>query len=242
MRTSERIEYLDALRGFAILLVIVGHLVQSNYQHALANPIFNIIYSFHMPLFFFLSGCARSISEKERFLMVNFRSVFKDIIKKFASLIIPSIIWSIVVPNFFRSGTTWTWGSLSSYWFLNVLFVIMVLWDIMVLLAKWLRSNFAVIAMIAIGIIICFILNIYRIPLVYFILFLLGYVWQRKSVSEKIPSAVVSIVAIIFLLFVGNYRYGDNSLGNPNRVWLLLPLSIAASVVLHWAFSKNDMN
>lgn len=63
---QNRIAYIDALRGFAILLVIVGHLIQFNYSSGIENPIFNIIYSFHMPLFFFISGCARSISESNR--------------------------------------------------------------------------------------------------------------------------------------------------------------------------------
>ena len=242
MRTCKRVEYLDALRGFAILLVIVGHLIQSNYQDALSDPLFNIIYSFHMPLFFFLSGCARYIVEKESFLMVSFTSVLKDVIKKFTALIIPSVIWSVVVPHFFTSGVIWTLDALSSYWFLNVLFAIMVLWDIMTLFAKWLRSNIAVITIVAIGIVVCLIVNIYRIPLVYLILFLLGYIWQRYSYSEKISSAVILILAVFFLLLVGKYQYGSNSIGDPNRVWLLLPLSIAASIVLHWMFSKNKIN
>ena len=60
--TGNRLIYLDALRGFAILLVVVGHLIQYNYQSALDDPIFNAIYSFHMPLFFFISGASCSLS------------------------------------------------------------------------------------------------------------------------------------------------------------------------------------
>ena len=61
---QNRIVYIDALRGFAILLVIVGHLIQFNYSSGIENPIFNIIYSFHMPLFFFISGYVHSFSKK----------------------------------------------------------------------------------------------------------------------------------------------------------------------------------
>lgn len=44
---TERLVWIDALRGFAILLVIVGHT---------SPPFQKLIYGFHMPLFFILSG------------------------------------------------------------------------------------------------------------------------------------------------------------------------------------------
>ena len=54
---NTRISYIDALRGFAIILVVIGHLVQNNYSDAYHNSILDVIYSIHMPLFFFISGC-----------------------------------------------------------------------------------------------------------------------------------------------------------------------------------------
>ncbi|ROT03695.1 hypothetical protein ED388_12660 [Muribaculaceae bacterium Isolate-007 (NCI)] len=46
--------YIDCLKGFAIFLVVLGHVVQ-NYN-LMDSWIFRIIYSFHMPLFMFMSG------------------------------------------------------------------------------------------------------------------------------------------------------------------------------------------
>lgn len=54
---KQRVEYIDAMRGFAIILVIIGHLIQTYYCNVYSNAIFRVIYSFHMPLFFFISGC-----------------------------------------------------------------------------------------------------------------------------------------------------------------------------------------
>ena len=49
---SKRIEYIDIARGIGILLVVLGH-----NDFALVSPFaYKVIYSFHMPLFFFLSG------------------------------------------------------------------------------------------------------------------------------------------------------------------------------------------
>jgi polysaccharide biosynthesis protein PslL len=49
---SKRIEYIDIARGIGILLVVMGH-----NDFAIVSPFAHkVIYSFHMPLFFFLSG------------------------------------------------------------------------------------------------------------------------------------------------------------------------------------------
>jgi len=51
-----RDQTMDVLRGLAILLVVLGHMTQfcdPDFDH---NIVFRIIYSFHMPLFFFISG------------------------------------------------------------------------------------------------------------------------------------------------------------------------------------------
>lgn len=49
---SKRIEYIDIAKGIGILLVVMGH-----NDFSLVSPFaYKLIYSFHMPLFFFLSG------------------------------------------------------------------------------------------------------------------------------------------------------------------------------------------
>lgn len=49
---SKRIEYIDIAKGIGILLVVMGH-----NDFAVVSPyVYKVIYSFHMPLFFFLSG------------------------------------------------------------------------------------------------------------------------------------------------------------------------------------------
>ena len=48
---KKRIAYIDKAKGVAILLVILGHCCGS-----VEEPINRFVLSFHMPLFFFLSG------------------------------------------------------------------------------------------------------------------------------------------------------------------------------------------
>ena len=50
--TNQREAWVDVLKGLAIMLVVLGH----NQLTILCPIVFNIIFSFHIPLFFFISG------------------------------------------------------------------------------------------------------------------------------------------------------------------------------------------
>src|SRR5436190_13636462 len=49
---STRIEFLDAAKGIGILFVVLGH----NHIKLEYPLIYQVVYSFHMPFFFLLSG------------------------------------------------------------------------------------------------------------------------------------------------------------------------------------------
>lgn len=72
---SKRIEYIDIARGIGILLVVMGH-----NDFGYISPFgYKLIYSFHMPLFFFLSGYFLNTT-------IGFWSFFK---KRFNSIMKP---------------------------------------------------------------------------------------------------------------------------------------------------------
>ena len=57
--SKSRLAYIDIARGIGIMLVVLGHtLAEANYHVQNSTVLFfgQLIYSFHMPLFFFLSG------------------------------------------------------------------------------------------------------------------------------------------------------------------------------------------
>lgn len=88
MKTEKRLFYLDALKGILIFLVVLGHAIQfqiADYQH---NVLFRLIYSFHMPLFFLISG----------FLTYKGRYDERLIPKRFIQCIIPFITWAFILP------------------------------------------------------------------------------------------------------------------------------------------------
>lgn len=49
---SSRIEYIDRLKGLAILAVVMGHIIYFVF-HLSDDPVWGYIYSFHVPLFYF---------------------------------------------------------------------------------------------------------------------------------------------------------------------------------------------
>lgn len=74
MSNSARLLYVDFLKGVAIALVVLGHSVQVLTEDFYNDWLFNAIYSFHMPLFMFLSGFFynNNIGNKETFLSINY--------------------------------------------------------------------------------------------------------------------------------------------------------------------------
>lgn len=76
-----RIHWLDSVKGLAVILVVYCH----------NNPIFNeYIYSFHVPLFFLVSGMFHKIQS-------DAKSIFYAIRKRFKFLIIPYFLWAILL-------------------------------------------------------------------------------------------------------------------------------------------------
>lgn len=83
--TVRRNPFIDELRGYAILLVVIGHVLQFVIKVPLNGFAFAIIYSFHMPLFMFLSGYSLSIGHGDLKLCY--------VVKRMARLLVPFFVW-----------------------------------------------------------------------------------------------------------------------------------------------------
>ena len=87
---GERLAFFDALKLFAIYLVIWGHCINwYRLGQGENDVIYRIIYSFHMPLFMMISGYFSYSS-----IFLPARSFFK---KKFRTLIYPCISWGVIL-------------------------------------------------------------------------------------------------------------------------------------------------
>ena len=83
--TSNRIYWIDNLRALAILLMVFGH---TNNTEAEIENVVNYIYSFHLPLFFFISGLT--------LYPERFKTPKAFLIKKISTLLVPYFFFSVL--------------------------------------------------------------------------------------------------------------------------------------------------
>ncbi|MDE6364692.1 MAG: acyltransferase [Lachnospiraceae bacterium] len=88
----------DLLRGFAIILVVLGHCIQEGSGAAVqmeqlyfCDRLYQWIYSFHMPLFMIVSGYLNWKSIKQS---TESRELFSLMKRRLVSLIIPIFLWT----------------------------------------------------------------------------------------------------------------------------------------------------
>ena len=112
----------DAVKALAIWLVVFAHSIQYvGVNDYWTDPVFQFIYSFHMPLFFVISGFFFSSAE---------RLGWKDFLfKKSVTLLLPCFIWAIVYGGIQFSGLGNLLHKLLNpmhwpFWFLKGLFLV----------------------------------------------------------------------------------------------------------------------
>ena len=85
---DKRISYIDNLRAFCLILMVFGHT-------GLTLEVKNLVYSFHMPIFYFLSGMLYHGTGT---------SICRYFGKKAYRLLIPYCLWSLI---FYFSAYVW---------------------------------------------------------------------------------------------------------------------------------------
>ena len=81
--SSKRIKYIDMLKAFCIILVIAGHM---GYTPAKVKL---LLYIFHIPLFFFLSGITLNVAK--------YASFFEFFVRKFKTIVVPCFLMNISI-------------------------------------------------------------------------------------------------------------------------------------------------
>lgn len=206
--------YIDKIRGFAIILVVLGHAIQHTYENFDSNYLFTFIYSFHMPLFMFISGY---VTYKEN------REPDKEWMRRrTASLLIPFLVWipfpyifswdnQTVVNHIVQVIKDPTWSN----WFLLILFLLSLsMWGLHQI-GK--RLHIKIEILIAIYI-MCFLLMRNCVGGVwsgiglmakYSVYYFGGYLcnkWFKKIFSSTSGNIFIGVLAIGWILFVSLWR------------------------------------
>jgi polysaccharide biosynthesis protein PslL len=143
---SKRIEYLDIAKGIGILLVVLGH----NDFEVISPFVQRMIYSFHMPLFFFLSGYFINASVpffdffKKRFNALMKPFFFTIFLIYFTSVSFEKMGFNMaitrIVKSLYGSGHYLDWVQL---WFLPHLFAVSLYAFLFIALVSRLRNRWA---------------------------------------------------------------------------------------------------
>jgi len=263
---SHRISWIDICRGVAIILVLYGHLFNTDKQRYL-------IYAFHMPLFFFISGLVFKPTGKK-----NLKSVTVKYIKQ---LLIPYYLFALLTYIFalvsqtggslnpgsiayqlfgiiYGSGNDGMLGYNVVLWFLPCLFITKLCFA---LITGKITSNKNILIVLLVSALLGSLMSLYmpwiKLPfgfesaLTGLAFFGTGYlVVQNKNkirifTQQKVLLAITSMLFTILIATI-NYRISGsqidlriNNLGNSFLFYLEAFSGITSCVALSQIISKN---
>lgn len=237
---------IDIAKGLCIILVVMGHILQYNTILGMNQPIFNFIYSFHMPVFMLLAGCVAAF-QRDKVTCSNFGYFMK---KKIEQLVVPFIFWGVLVYPFINDHyyIAETFNLLSSLlknpslgpWFLLNLFCIHSLFLCVCLISNKLKcSNKLIGEFISMGslLIACYvIIKITKMDVgeyvynyftpQYILFFFIGYFINAFYGSFWYNRHIFTIAIFVFSIFVPYYVFGKTSF------IMKFPISFSASFII----------
>lgn len=250
----QRLDYIDRMKGLAILSVVLGHIYLPYTTEGAMHPIAKIIYSFHMSFFFFLSGF---INQKTN--AISTKGWMNYIYKKFNSLLILYLFWLIIAPLFLYNSYPTNLRSLTELfsffpnrhiWFLPTLFIFMMLYLILYKISKIKKSNQIQLEMLLEAISVCcwgicgLIFNQYYLIIygIYWFSFLLGNsISKYQTFNSFITTNFVwGISTIILCLAWKFYPLEVNGVGWRSLINLMLSsiCAFCGSITIYNFFLK----
>ena len=254
---AQRINYIDGIRGFAIILVVVGHSIAWNYpdwhevclfsqsqpqELMVGGVVWQLIYSFHMALFFMVSGYLSGIS------IVDKQNCWDKIKNKTLRLLVPYLATGYLI--FFVRGN---WG----YWFLLTLYEMSILWIILYVLLKKLNPTSVIWKDILVMALVYGLLRgLSILPLTleyidvnllkYFIPFCFGCLMRRHPVIERMVrdrKSYTLCLILFILLFISRY------LTNVPQLYIVIEkldyffsISALCACIATFSFFMNGIN
>lgn len=255
VNNTSRIEYIDALRGFTMVLVVLHHVSLMAFG-IVDSSIEKYSYEVRMPLFFFISG----------FLMYkpstswDLKNSFMFIKKKFITLMVsPMLFFLIFVYENKRSLIE----SLSSpakagYWFTFMLFTYFLIYIVSQVAFDRLRlsSKHRDCALLCVGLLVFLLAYVVSFMflernvlwmgiigggnLKYFIFLALGTLAQKHkdSFEELLDSTPVVLTSFASFFLMNIFYIPINGLGGAFRLLFIL-LSACTGIIVVWSFFRK---
>lgn len=212
---ESRKNFIDVLRGIAIILMILGHNIQFGsgkeyleQQLYFENIIFKIIYSFHMPLLMIISGYLFFFSIKKY-------SIKQLISQRVQTVFVPILSWSIIPWGFYMVkrifNRTFEVSDIMQYIRITVynlwyLWAIIVCFIAIVIINKLFNDSF--IAYFLLSVCLFFIPSRYNLHLYAYMIpyFICGFLINKYKIIELYSNRNNKIVGWIFFI-IGSVLY-----------------------------------
>ncbi len=205
---KKRIVYLDIAKGIGIILVLLGHL-QNDTIFSYSPYILSLcswIFSFHMALFFIISGMLMAVKEdNETDIRIFIGKRFKSIMLPyfwFSLIYIFIVLYSLLIDKVVPLKTLFIqlWYVLGMYgmnvlWFLPALFAGEVLFVFLTQRFKNHKSLFIIVILLAVAITI----NQLR-----------GGLPNNNEITERLNELIITLIRPVFVcsyIFIGYYIY-----------------------------------
>lgn len=237
---TKRLTYIDVAKGIGILLVVIAHHLKVS-NHAVINWIF----SFHVPLFFIITGYLYSHNHnKDDAINIKYSIIknLKRLMWPYLTFSIIAICWYVLFYKVLRFGgaedslfivsikslTTFGWFAL---WFLPVMFFVSVLFPIILKLKKsYLYFSLCIILGMGMGIIIHYfklyeafhksLILYYLLIYIFRIILAIGFAglgyYCKKIIDSRKNAAITLSSGIISVGSIFIYKLLFNSTGNFN--------------------------
>lgn len=226
---KKRIEFIDIIKGLAIILVVIGHTSPDKTE---ILPYKSLIYAFHMPLFFIISGMFVATNRENYSLQT-----LKDFLhKNFIALIVPFLIWGTIYMNFSYTNILYlcfgSWinfvhiHTLSSLWFIVVLFVARIYLEMFFMLINKLKIKIEYAVLVA-------------IPIFFMLGFCLPHHNDISTQNGNFLSYDIAFVAAGFMLIGSLIKPYIKKLTEIKNLYLI-PLTIFLFILFAIGFSLTN--
>lgn len=265
MESKGRNQFVDIMRGMAMLLVVLGHTMTGCTVDSQKSFLYNIVWSLQIPLFILISGYVTKYSRP----ICDGKGLWKYVKRRTIAYMLPWAVWSFLVRGLIFGQTAfWNIGYLlwhmdSGYWFLATIWTISMIFGVAFYLAErfgksnnvrkqvtFLLCYLAGMAILAeIGMVMGFSffaikLTLYYMPF-YYVGYLYGQIDDRFLNTVKGKKTVDCVAALCFAtwLFVilrfSLYEMPDSGFAILLRAATSLAGCISICGLLHGIFSYN---
>lgn len=237
----ERDKSIDVLKGIGIIFVIMGHI-----QKYIPKNLLLYIYSFHMPLFFYVSG----FLYKEKYEQMNTKEYIikraKQLVYPYFTLYVINLLWLIIkdhsissiakyLISFGYSNYIFDSNYVGAVWFLLCLFVVEIIYFILKKKNSKIFLNSSLILFLTFGIAISQLIKYkyFRLPfwtdiaLFGIIFYHIGVITKRvkKKINLTNKKRIILLISFIILniiCIILNYKYcnSDKFKGRTDMLYL----------------------